>query len=120
MTDDQRILLDKSDRAILSARVLLDEHAVDGAMNRAYYAAFYVATAARYGQGEAPKSHAGTHARFALHVVRSGVMPLETGSLLKTVFDARQRADYGATSVYDENAAADAERFVAAVRPLVT
>lgn len=132
MNDEQRIMLDKADRALLSARVLLDADDVDGALNRAYYGAFYAATAALLGRGESPKAHSGTHSRFSFHFVRTGLVAPTTGSLLKSTFDDRQRADYDAISIFDTRAAADAladaealtssspSGVVAAVRPLVT
>lgn len=124
MTEEQRTLLDKADQAIQLAHVLLETGDVDGAFNRAYYAAFYAATAALCGRDESPKSHAGTQTRFSFHFVRTGLIAQATGVLFKSIFSDRQRVDYDALSIFDTRAAADAltdaERFVAAVRPLVT
>lgn len=123
MTDEQQRFVDRADRALASARLLLDAGDVEAAVNRAYYATFNMALAALRGVGEAPKSHAGVHTRFGDRFIRPGHVAPAIGRLLAGLFDARQRADYGAASIYDgraaEDALADAERFVAAVQPLV-
>lgn len=123
MTTLQQALLDKAGRALEAARASLDRDDAETATNRAYYACFYVAQAALVGVGEQPKTHAGTHARFRLHFVAEGALPLGIGSILTDAFAARQRHDYNAFAVTDARAAADlladAERFVAVVREMV-
>ncbi len=123
MTPRQEALIEKADRALTSARRLLDHEDVDGATNRAYYACFYLAQAALLGVGEEPRTHTGTHTRFRLHFIANGLLALELGSILADAFAARQRLDYNVFAVTDTRAAADllvdAERFVAAVREVV-
>ncbi len=84
---------------------------------------FYVATAALLGAGERPKSHSATQARFRVHFIQTGAVDEPLGRILAQAFTVRQRADHDAISVFDTNAAADAladaEAFVAAVRPLI-
>ena len=68
-------LMDKADRAIASAKLLLDAGDVDGPCNRAYYAMFDAARAALLLSG-APvdpvvaKSHSGLISAFSLHLVK--------------------------------------------------
>ena len=68
-------LMDKADRAIASAKLLLDTGDVDGPCNRAYYAMFDAARAALLLSG-APvdpvvaKSHSGLISAFSLHLVK--------------------------------------------------
>lgn len=123
MTESPQAWLDRADEALDEARILLDRERARGALSRAYCATFYAARAALATVGEQPKTHAGTHNRFALHFVKSGRLSTSVGELLPDAFEARQRVDYEAVSVYDTRAAsdalADAEAFVAAVRPLV-
>src|SRR5690606_19122001 len=60
MSPLQVALVDKAERALATARQVMGEDP-EAAVNRAYYACFYVAQAALLGVGERPKSHAGTH-----------------------------------------------------------
>ena len=79
MTAHQVALFDNARRALKTARLSLDDGDVKAAMNRAYYAAFYAATAALLAKGEAPKSHKGVHRRFHLHFVASGPLDAAVG-----------------------------------------
>ena len=110
----------KADRALASARRTLDDGDPEAAVNRAYYACFYLVQAALLGVGETPKTHAGTHSRFAYHFVRPGRVPQDIGRILPYAAETRERSDYDAFAITDTAAAADlltdAERFVAAVR----
>ena len=120
MTAHQAALFDQARRALQSAWLTLHDGDVRAAINRAYYAA----TAALQGEGEAPDSHKGVHRRFHLHFIKSGRLETSQGKLLKFAFDLRQRADYEAFTIFDEAAAADlitdAETFVEAVEALLT
>ena len=121
MTDEQSALLEKSHRALEAARHNLDRGDPETAINRAYYAAFYVATAMLLKVGETPKTHSGTHVRFRRHF--AGALPESTFGFLERAHNLRQRADYDALTLFDERAAADlladAEYFVAAVEQLL-
>ena len=123
MTADQQAWMDRAERALDAARVLLDHDSVEACLNRAYYAAFYAARAALSGVGEQPKTHAATQSCFAFHFVRTGQLPASVGRLLVDAFESRLRADYDALTVHDTRAAADAladaEAFVVAIRSLL-
>ena len=66
-----RELIDKAERALASARLLLADGDTDGATNRAYYAMFDAATAALVWAGAVtvqtlPKTHSGLISAFGL------------------------------------------------------
>lgn len=117
MTEEQHALVEKSHRALEAARRNLDGGDAETAINRAYYAAYYIATAALLGAGETPKTHHGMHLRFRRRF--TGKLPSHTNGFLERAHNIRQRADYDALTLFDTRAAADllndAERFVAAV-----
>lgn len=123
MTEHQQALSDKAERALASARSALEAGDAETAVNRSYYACFYLAQAALLGVGERPKTHAGTHNRFAFHFARSGRVPPDIAGVLPHAAQARERTDYDAFAVTDAAAAADllrdAKRFVAAVRQIL-
>ena len=123
MNEEQQILFAKAHRMLRTAQLSLVDGDPESAINRAYYATFYAATAALLSVGEAPKTHSGTHNRFYDHFVRSGRLESDISDTLKEAFNLRQRADYEAVSLFDEAAAADlmadVEHFVAAVEALL-
>lgn len=123
MTSEQQAYLEKAHRALETARGALTGGDPEGAIDRAYYAAFYMATAALLGAGEQPKTHSGTHNRFHLHFVRTDRIDRSVGATLQHAFELRQRATYEAFAVLDEAAAsdlmADVEWFVDAVEALL-
>ncbi len=123
MTFEQRALIDRAGRALETARKNLSDDDAPAAVNRAYYAAFYAATAALLEVGETPKSHHGVQNRFYVHFVVTGRLPKVHGEILGHAFLLRQRADYEATTTFDKTAAADlisdVERFVRAAEGLL-
>ena len=123
MTDLQKAYLDRATRALASARLDVEAEDGDAATNRAYYACFYVAQAALAGESETPKTHSGTHRRFAARFVATGAVSRDIGRILPDAFRLRLQSDYDAFAVTDTAAAADlladVERFVAVVRALV-
>jgi uncharacterized protein (UPF0332 family) len=123
MTEQQRALLEKAQRALEGAAANLTRDDAEIVTNRAYYACFYAASAALLGVGERPKTHSGVLRRFRFHFVRAGPLEAAVGDLLGVALDARQRSDYDTAAITDLRAAADlladAERFVAAVRVIV-
>ncbi len=103
-------LMAKADRALASAKLLLDSGDVDGACNRAYYAMFNAARAALLSinapvPAEVARTHSGLIAAFSLHLVKTGKVAIEHGRSLNKVEDLRLIADYRGDPVTLENAA---------------
>ncbi len=120
-------LMAKANRALASAKLLLDSGDVDGACNRAYYAMFDAARAALlFVQAPVPtelaRTHSGLITAFSLHLVKTGLVAVDHGRSLNKVEDLRLIADYKGDPVTLENAAwalEQAEKFLAVVRGLV-
>jgi uncharacterized protein (UPF0332 family) len=89
----------KAQRALAGARLLLQAGDAEGACNRAYYAMFDAAHAALIAVGaEFPdsliKTHSGVIAAFGQHLVRSQHLSTEYGATFNKVQRLRQLADY--------------------------
>jgi len=120
-------LMNKANKALASARLLLNADDSDGATNRAYYAMFDAAIAALLWIDTAatrtiPKSHAGLIASFGISLIQTGHLPAGLGRSLNRVQELRLTADYLAEPVpWDKAAAAvrEAEAFVEAVGHLL-
>lgn len=103
-------LMAKAQRALASAKLLLDSGDVDGACNRAYYAMFDAARAALLSihapvPAEVARTHSGLITAFSLHLVKPGLVAVEHGRSLNKVEDLRLIADYRGDPVTLENAA---------------
>jgi uncharacterized protein (UPF0332 family) len=80
-------LMAKARRAQVSAQRLLEDNDNDGACNRAYYAMFDAARAALIASkapvpAEIAKTHSGLISDFSLHLVKTGLFPVELGRAL--------------------------------------
>ena len=75
-------VIDKAQKALASARLLLGAGDTDGATNRAYYAMFDATIAALIWAGadagqSQPKTHSGLIASFGQNLVKAGKLPAE-------------------------------------------
>lgn len=87
--------IEQAERSLRSARILLDDGDVNGAMNRLYYAVFHGACAALASRGiEIPRTHAGTIGKFGQAFVKPGIVDLELGRTFKEAEQVRYAADY--------------------------
>jgi uncharacterized protein (UPF0332 family) len=102
--------LNKADRALLSARLLLRDGDTDGAVNRVYYAMFDAARAALTASvpGLPPASirtHRGLIAAFGEHLVKTHRMEIDLGRSLNQVERIRLLADYTGEPIESAKAA---------------
>lgn len=116
--------IDKSEKALSTARLILQAEDPDGACNRAYYAMFDAAPAALFALGieglnKPIKTHNGVSPMFGKEVIVAGHLPAELGEHLSKVEELRLLADYSDGSVTIARATWAVERaeaFVAAVK----
>lgn len=108
----------RSDQELAAARTLAAGGFNAQAISRAYFAAFYAAEAALLKLGETRSKHSGVISAFGKHVIKEGGFEEATGSLLRSLFESRNEADYDLAAVpagEADVAIRDADRFVAAV-----
>ncbi|MCQ8118608.1 HEPN domain-containing protein [Methylomonas rosea] len=119
--------LQKAERALASARLLLADGDSEGACNRAYYAMFESAQAALSISGrmipdEACRTYNGLITLFSLHLVKPGLIAVELGRSLNRVQEIRLLADYTGDAIDLKQAAdavAQAECFVRGMQEYV-
>lgn len=87
-------LLEKSARAIETARRTLAIPDAEAAMARAYYAMFYAAEALLFERGLTFRKHAGVHAAFGEHLAKPGALDAKYHQWLLLAFEKRIIADY--------------------------
>lgn len=94
MKDEIVKLMEKAERSLEVAKVLLDRGDYDFAVSRAYYAMFYCAKAMLLRKGITTKKHSSTISLFCEKFVKSGQFSEELASYLVDAFRKRQIGDY--------------------------
>jgi uncharacterized protein (UPF0332 family) len=87
--------LERADTNLQVAKELLDKGYYDVSASRAYYAAFYAASALLLNEGIDTSKHSGVIALFHQHFVKSGKLSKEQGRNLNWLFELRSVGDYG-------------------------
>ena len=113
-------LWQRAQEALRATGTLLAAGFPDFAAARAYYAAFYAASALLLAEGKTFRSHRGAVALLHRDYVRTGRLSLDIGRILSTLSDLRSVGDYGgATHVSHaeaNGALLEAQQFLEAVR----
>jgi uncharacterized protein (UPF0332 family) len=92
----------RSDKAFEDARLLAENGRWNAAVNRLYYAAYYVVSALLLQNDINTQTHAGCKTQFGLHFVKTSKITLEQGRLYADLMDWRQKGDYGDMFDFDE------------------
>ena len=111
--------LEQSEETLREAEILLNETALRGTINRAYYAMFYAVLALLATKQIGTSKHSAIIASFDREYVKTGTFPREMSRSLHLAFDRRQTHDYGEIIEIDrqvaEEALAGARTFVRSV-----
>ena len=76
------------------AKLLAQNQRYKGAMNRCYYAYFYMAKGMLISEGIVSKTHSGLNSEFNRIFIKTNLIPKEFGKSLNSLFNMRQAADY--------------------------
>jgi uncharacterized protein (UPF0332 family) len=87
--------LERADTNLQVARELLEKEYYDVSASRAYYAAFYAASALLLNDGIDTSKHSGVIALIHQHFVKNGKLSREQGRNLNWLFELRSVGDYG-------------------------
>jgi len=96
MTPEQQRLLNKADKTLQAARVLINQGFFDSAASRAYYVMFYIATAFLESEKLSYSRHSAVIAAFGQNFARSGRVPVHFHRYLIDAQNIRLEADYNA------------------------
>ena len=86
--------LEKADTALEDADFLKKNEKLNLAANRLYYALYYASSALLISRGIPTKTHSGLITQISLHLVKTGILSIEDGKLLKVMFELRHEGDY--------------------------
>lgn len=105
MTDGVQELLDKSERSINAASLLLRDGYYDFAASRAYYAMFYAVEALMLDRDLSFSKHSAVIAAFGKKFVKTGLFDNRFHQSLLNAFDLRNEGDYGVSHTVSEEKA---------------
>ncbi len=115
--------LERADDSLQVARDLLEKSHYDVAASRAYYAAFYAASALLLGKDIDPNKHSGVISAIHREFVKTGKLEVAQGKNLNWLFELRGVGDYGVIVHVTEGEAIRAvkvaEDFIGAVKSLL-
>jgi len=89
-----RYWFDKAREALASARSEEKAGRLSFALNRAYYAAFYGASAVLLQGGHRFAKHSGVRSAVHRHLIKEGLLSAEWGRFYDQLFEERQQGDY--------------------------
>jgi len=90
-----RYRMDRSKEALSAARLMYEKGHYNDAVNRLYYSCFYAVTALLATEGVHPGKHTAVRAFLNKNWIKTGKLSKETGRLFNTLFDRREKGDYG-------------------------
>lgn len=115
--------LERAEQSIQAARQLASGGYYDFAASRAYYAAFYAATAVLLNEGLELSKHSAVIASIHQRFVKTGKLDKEQGKALNWLFELRGIGDYGGTAHVShqevDQAIQAAEGFLTAIKSLI-
>lgn len=92
--------MEHSNVALKDAKILFENGSLEGAISRAYYAAFHAAQALLLTLGLEPKTHQGVGHLFYQHFIRGGVIEPKYSQILARAQKYREEADYRHTMAF--------------------
>ncbi|MBI3329456.1 MAG: HEPN domain-containing protein [Nitrospinae bacterium] len=126
MTASRREIVElwqRAQEALRATGTLLAAGFPDFAAARAYYAAFYAASALLLAEGKTFRSHRGVMALMHRDYIKPGRLPLDIGRMLSTLSDLRSIGDYGGAAHVSHTEAAvalsEAQQVLEAIQSLL-
>ncbi|MBE9573807.1 MAG: HEPN domain-containing protein [Proteobacteria bacterium] len=87
--------MDRSKEALSAAGLMYEKGHYNDAVNRLYYSCFYAVIALLATEGIHPGKHTAARAFLNKNWIKTGKLSKGTGLLYNTLFDRREKGDYG-------------------------
>lgn len=87
--------MERSKEALSAARLMYETGHYNDAVNRLYYSCFYAVIALLATEGIHPSKHTPARACLNKNWIKTGKLSKETGRLYNSLFDRREKGDYG-------------------------
>jgi uncharacterized protein (UPF0332 family) len=116
LSSEVKANMERAEQAVDAAQKLILDGYYDFAASRAYYAAFYAASALLLNEGLEFHKHSGVIAAVHQQFIKTGRLEKEFGQNLNWLFELRSIGDYGVTVHVPKT---DAEQAISAARSFV-
>lgn len=93
--------IQRSKETMSEARLMIDEGYLNGAINRLYYACYYIVSALLIKNRISAQTHGGTKQMLGLHFVVTEKLSPKISSIYSTLFEKRHSSDYDDFVFYD-------------------
>ena len=93
--------IQRSKETMLEARLMIDQGYLNGAINRLYYACYYIVSALLTKNGISAQTHGGTMQMLGLHFVVTKKLSPKISNIYSTLFEKRHSSDYEDFIYYD-------------------
>jgi uncharacterized protein (UPF0332 family) len=104
-------LIERANRYLKSAKMLLKGGDYESSVSRTYYAMFYSAQAMLLTKNLSFSSHKGVISAFGEHFIKTNIFPKEMGREFNRAFEKRQIGDYEYTFIISKNEAEEVLRY---------
>ncbi len=84
----------KSNKSMRAARLMMDNGFYNEAINRIYYACFYITTAILFKNNIEAKTHAGVRTMIHKHFIQKKLISQSDGAFYSDIFEYRHASDY--------------------------
>lgn len=115
--------IERSRETMLEAKLMIEGGYLNGAINRLYYACYYIVSALLLKNGISAQTHSGTKQMLGLHFVVTGKLSAKTSSVYATLFEKRHSSDYDDFAYCDletlEKLFPQANEFIATIEKLI-
>ena len=86
--------VERSEETLAEADCLAENGHFSGAVNRLYYACYYIVTALLLAHEIQASTHAGVRSMFALKFIKPGKIDMSHGKFFNEIFELRHSNDY--------------------------
>ncbi len=90
-----RYRMERSKEALSAARLMYEKEHHNDAVNRLYYSCFYAVIALLATEGIHPSKHTAVRSFLNKNWIRTEKLSKKTGRLYNTLFDRREKGNYG-------------------------
>ena len=86
--------IEKAEKIIEEAKILLNNNKIEGTINRSYYSIFTIARSLAILFGKDSKKNSGIISIFDKYFIKTGILDKQFSKIIHSAFDLRSDADY--------------------------
>ena len=109
MNEDIKDAIAHAEDSLIEAKVLFANHLFKGAVNRCYFAYFWLVRGLLFQEDIFTKSHNGVQTKFSEHFIKTGKLPKKYNDYLSVLQASRGAVDYDLESEFSEE---DVKRYL--------